>query len=325
VAWALAALAIAPSALGDVAPVRLVYEAPPECPDKASFLEQLRAQTPNARPLDEGTPARTLAVRVSRDGEALNGRLHIEELDGATSTREVSGAGCEEVVSALALVTALAIDAGPISTPPAPTASPKLPPPPRPRPSSPPPSPPKATFTTAPPAARWELGVQAGAFGAIAPDLAWGGIVFVDRSEWGRTGLAYGFRVGLSLVQSPTVSRSEGQASFQWAAVRLSGCPLALTAFALTARPCAGLDVGALTGEGAGIARPLRATRPWVAATLSARVAVLFAGRFVAEVEAGLTLPMIRDRFVFERPDQDLHAVPALGGFGTAGLGVSLW
>jgi hypothetical protein len=317
--------ALAAPALADIAPARIVYDAPAECPGLEAFLEAVRAQTPNARAPGEGEPARTLAVHVDGEEGQLHGRLRIDELDGRSSIREVSGKTCEEVVSALALVTALAIDAGPdasVEAPPAPPA-----PAPRPAPAPPPVTlarrdkPAKAAPVTSP--TRWEFGVQAGAFGAVAPNVAWGGLVFLDMSEWNRPGFAYSFRAALTIAQSPTFVSGGGEVSFQWTAVRLSGCPLALLVGPITARPCVGLDAGSLLGRGTALPAPLQATRAWVATTVEGRAALLVAGGFVIEAGGGLTMPLIRDTFVFQSPTRIIHEVPPVGGFGTAGVGVT--
>ncbi len=323
--------ALAAPALADVAPARVVYVAPAECPGVEAFLDAVRAQTPNARAPGEDEPARTLAVHVDRDQGQLRGRLTIDELDGRKSVREVSGKTCEEVVSAIALVTALAIDAGPdaiVEAPPAPPATTA-----RPGPTAPPPAPaqrdPPAPVAPAAPVApitsttRWEFGVQSGAFGAVAPNIAWGGLVFLEMSEWNQPGFAYSFRAALTIAQSPTFDSGGGDVSFQWTAVRLSGCPLALLVGPITARPCVGLDAGSLLGRGTDLPTPLQATRAWVAATFEGRAALLTAGRFVIEAGGGLTVPLIRDTFVFQSPARIIHQVPQVGGFGTAGVGVT--
>ena len=54
----------------------------------------------------EGDAARTFVVAVTRETRTIRGVLSIAGLDGAVSRREVTGDSCDEVVSALAFITA---------------------------------------------------------------------------------------------------------------------------------------------------------------------------------------------------------------------------
>jgi hypothetical protein len=107
-AWA--ALVALASADEPVEPIRVRYEAPAECPDEGAFVGEVRARTSRARLAAAGERARSFEVAVARRGGRFQGRLDVREPSGAASRREVSGASCAEVVSALALVTALAVD-----------------------------------------------------------------------------------------------------------------------------------------------------------------------------------------------------------------------
>lgn len=110
----------------DTEPVRVRFEAPDGCPGEAAFLEQVRARTAKARVAAAGEKARTFAVRLMQEGRLIRGRLAIEEPASQTEIREVTGERCAEVVSALALITALAVDPQASTAPPArlPTAPP---------------------------------------------------------------------------------------------------------------------------------------------------------------------------------------------------------
>ena len=114
-------------------PIRVRFEAPEGCPDEAAFLDQVRARTAKARVAAAGEKARTFSVRLTQEGRSIRGRLAIEESADPTGLREVTGERCAEVVSALALITALAVD------PQALTAAPARLPAPPPAPPAPPP------------------------------------------------------------------------------------------------------------------------------------------------------------------------------------------
>jgi hypothetical protein len=324
--------------------LQITYEAPPECPGAEAFAGAVRAQTKRASISTGGDGGPGISVRIDRDGRQLRGRLAIRGPLGEPSVREVTAATCDGVVSALALMTALAIDADLEARPTNPSAAgseekppaPEIPSPtpkrkkPTPEPTKPETPKPRLPDTAAPrPASspshpRWQLGSHAGAFGALAPSLAWGAVSFLDRSTWGTTGAAWSLRLGLALAESPPVGLAEGTATFRWIVGRFSACPLAVAAGPLTARPCVGIDAGSLRGLGSALPRPLQETRGWIAGTVHGRLQLHLGEGVYLETEGGFTLPFIRDRFVFLKPARDIHAVPPLSGFTTAGLGVVL-
>lgn len=354
----MALLLAAGAAIADIAPVRIDYRAEPGCPGAAAFLGAVSALTPNARHPVDAAPARRFTVRIERAGAQHVGRLRIEEIDGVGAEREVKGSTCDDVVAALALVTALAIDAGPIDAPlpsasappPPPSASapppasasassaPPLPsasaPPRPPAPSAssaapPPPPPPTATASASvepppPPAPTWagrfELGATANAFGAVSPTVAWGGALFFDWSGWGPTGLAPSVRLGLAIAQSPAVEAGAGNATFRLIAVRFAGCPWLLALGPVQLRPCASLDFGTLHGTTAGLFENRAKTSTWADVTLGPRLQWRLGPRWVIEGEMGLLFPLIRDTFTFDDPYTVIHEVPPLSG--TASLGV---
>lgn len=352
IAVGLAASAALISGIAAADSLRFVYEAPAECPGGEAFAAAVRAQTKSATLVIggdgslENTDFGLVFVRITRAESHLHGRLSIEEPGREASVREVTATTCEEVVSALALMTALAIDADLSARPPAAPPTAAAPPPkaagktPIPSPAAKNPAPasqlknqnqrspqPRAPAAPTPwPGPRWGLGAHAGAFGALAPSLAWGAVSFLDRSAWNTTGEAWSLRLGLALAESPSIGLAEGTATFRWIVARASACPLAVAAGPLTARPCLGIDAGALRGLGSGdkITKPLEETRGWLAATGLGRLQLHLGEGVYLEAEGGFTLPFIRDRFVFVKPRRDIHAVPPLSGFTTAGLGVVL-
>ncbi|MGH7294495.1 MAG: hypothetical protein ACRELB_06170, partial [Polyangiaceae bacterium] len=97
-------------------PIRIEYAAPPTCPPESAFFAQLRARTSRVTRAATGARARTFAVTVVPRGRRIAGHLVIRDPDGATAAeRDVAGDTCEEVVEALALVTALSVDPGAVT------------------------------------------------------------------------------------------------------------------------------------------------------------------------------------------------------------------
>jgi len=109
-ASALACLCLVGPARADKEAISLAYEVGAGCPDRRQFIEHVRTFTSKAEIVDDdGAPRRRFAVRVSGGGGKVQGQLTIDD-HGAKSTRNVAGARCDEVISALALATAIAVD-----------------------------------------------------------------------------------------------------------------------------------------------------------------------------------------------------------------------
>lgn len=314
--------------------VRITYRGPAGCSGEEAFVSAVRAQTQSEIPAAGEGPARSLTVTVAAEKKGqLRGELRIEELDGTAAVREVDGATCEQVVAALALMAALAIDAGPVA-PTSPGGAPRAV-------SgaasgtgsvSEPEDESEAESASAPPSApasvapkpRFLAGAHGGAFGAVAPGLAWGAQPFVEWGDLGRSGVAPSFRLGVATAQSFPAPVLGGAATFRWWAARLTGCPVSAAASAVTFRPCAGLSVGALRGTGIRVPRPLQVTGLWAAVLALGRAQWEATPGVTLEIDAGFSVPLRRDTFVLERPLRVIHEVPALGGFMTAGVGIVL-
>lgn len=92
------------------APVRLEYHAPAACPDAESVREAVRLRAPRVRVVDEQGAGSVLRLVVEPAVGSFRGTLEIRDANGSRMHRELSGPSCEGVVSALALVAALALD-----------------------------------------------------------------------------------------------------------------------------------------------------------------------------------------------------------------------
>jgi hypothetical protein len=112
-----------------VEPIRIAYHSAPRCPSEAQFLAEVSSRTALARRATRGEAAREFVIDVAeRPGASLSGALEIRSVDGVVNRREIAGSDCSEVVSALALMVALAVDPegallsapGPPTSPPAP-------------------------------------------------------------------------------------------------------------------------------------------------------------------------------------------------------------
>ncbi len=91
--------------------MRVQYGAPASCPDAESFATQLRERTQRGRLAEPNELARTFSVTLAADAQGFSGEVEFLDESGAKVNRRVHGEQCEAVVSSLALITALALDA----------------------------------------------------------------------------------------------------------------------------------------------------------------------------------------------------------------------
>jgi hypothetical protein len=90
---------------------RLRYVAPAGCPDRAVFEARVAARR-HAGAAD--TEGRTFHVEVVLEQTRAAGHISVEEVRGAPATsRRIEAADCDEVVDALALIAALALERAP--------------------------------------------------------------------------------------------------------------------------------------------------------------------------------------------------------------------
>jgi hypothetical protein len=334
-ALGLVASLASPARAADTEPIHIAFHAPAGCPDEAAFMGQVVARTARARVVAASEPGRTFAITIRVEGARTRGRLTIDTGQGSPAARDVVGGTCEEVVSALGLVTALAIDPN-AST--APTVAPVVATPPPPStpsaPSGPPPrydplpwwGPIGAPLPVIPlrapdaPASRWRAGwgLLFGGASAVAPGLA-------EIARAGDGVLSPAFR--LAMTEADTGFRVVGarqRARFALVSGRLEACPVRADVLrTLSALPCARFEAGELTASG--LARVgLSTTRPWAAPGAGARIEWWLFDRLRLEAEAGASFPLVRDTFSFGVPPgpvSQVHAVPVAAGSFAAGVG----
>ncbi len=358
------ALATMSAFAADTEPIRLRFEAPPDCPGEAAFLDQVRARTAKVRVAATAEKARTFAVRLTQEGGKVHGRLAIEDSASQTEIREVTGERCAEVVSALALITALAVDphastapparlpAAPLpppapaigSDPSAPGASSTLPPPPRarlppnhPAPYSRPPSwadldvwplpviP--QLLPEIPSKWRFTAGVEVAAVGGFSPALVPGSALFVEATLTDARAFAFAPSIRFAAIEAVGgyVGPAPIVARFQLHTARAEVCPMRLVITeGVAIAPCAWFEVGSLFAEGWGSAASGSSDRPWAAPGFGGRFRWMVAGEIELQIEGSAALPLVRDTFLV-RPVTVVHAVPGLSGFLAGGVGVHFY
>jgi hypothetical protein len=317
-------------AFADQEPIDLVYRAYEGCPSERQFVEMVVGRAAKTLVLSERARGRKFYVTVTSQRRETVGKLEIVSA-GATAAREVGGANCSEVVSALALFTALAIDPSaridPKPEPPPPEPPPpETKPPPKPAPTTapepaPPPSPvepevrPDARDTRRrlPEVIAGARGIAQGGFesGSATPGVSRGGGLFAQLTTAG-----FGaYRVSGAYFANTETSK----ASFQFFEGRLDGCPFtARLTPTLVVEPCLGLEVGQVraTAKAGPTLASTTEHRWWVSGDLLGRARFAPIPWIFAELEVGASAPFTRYTFLLGKPNavQDrVHTVPAVG------------
>ncbi|HEY4242218.1 MAG TPA: hypothetical protein VGM88_20515 [Kofleriaceae bacterium] len=266
-------------------PVELTYRAPAACPSRAAIEDAIRARMPPVK--FAAHASRVFAISISASGDGFAGTLAV---DGAED-QPLSAHRCDDLVEALALVTAIAID-------------------------------PEAAITTPRPrrphAPRWDLfALGAGELG-IAPRAMPGGGVGA-RVRFGAWDVGV---EGLAGLRSQREDEG-GRARFLWLSARPSACWVAVHAGRFDAAACGDVEVGAVRASGEDIVNGRDLWRLWLAAGASARGRVALSPRFFAQIEVGGAVPLERDTYLFA-PGTTIHQTAAVTGWGTVGLGLRL-
>lgn len=344
-ALAASALAAAP-ARADPRPLRVDYEAAEGCPGADVFLDEIRWRTPLARVAAPGEEALQVQARIARRGAVHGGHLVVGQGEGRI-LRDLEGDRCDEVVSALALITALAIDphastqARRAAPGPPPTAIPTPPPAPsEPAPGASPPVPPKMPAPPAiladplpvmpasddkrsapAPALRWALGARAAVALAVVPRPLVGGGLFADLLFAGRWSPSV--RVSLEVAGTGSFDVGPGGVWFLRGIGRVDGCAFGVRpAPWLSLVPCLGVEGGALHAQGVvggSIATVSHSTILWIGAGVLPRIGVDL-GSLALDLQGGPIFPAVRRGFVFESPAYVIATLPPVTW--TAALGV---
>ena len=280
----LAAITVrSPSAAADPEPIQVEYSAPAGCPSEAEVVTRLRERASMTRVDVANT--RRFAFAINSDGAAYHGALSIHD-SGEPTTREVSAATCDEVVGALVVVAALAIEEQ------TPTRVERA------VPSSP---------------IRWRFAAGAGVarYAGVTPSARIGVPIYIATAH-GHQALRATFDL--------TTTDDVPMASFQWLAGRIEACPYVWRFGRFAAAPCAGVQLGALRGKGTVAFEAMSQTRPWVAPEAVGRIGIRLSG-IDLELEGAIAAPLVRDRY-YIAPSTTIYQVPAIAyGVGTT-LGI---
>jgi len=321
---------LAPPGLATEA-IQVELHAPATCGDAPAFFGAIQARSPRVRPSGGDPRERRFAADITESALGFEGRLRVVDPAGQNSERTLSAETCPELIEALALIAALAIDpdsavtTGELPAAEAPAssavASPaENPAPERREPAAPPPSGAKHT----PPPLTWLLGASAGV-DLVFPDSLFfpiGGLT-LEADVNRKSGFSPSVRVALRTSLEATLESESGSASFALTTLRLEVCPLrAHLTDAVRLFPCAVMDGGVLRAQGNDVQGAQTHVRPWWAAGLGGRLAI---GRSSPRVdlEAGALVPLYRDEFRFT-PDEFVYSATGPAFFAGVGIGFVL-
>jgi hypothetical protein len=308
-------------------PFRLEYWAHGNCPDAIEFARQIRARAPRLRPAIADEPALGFYAELDGRADGATGSLVTRSPDGREVKREVRGPSCDDVVTALALIIALAADPtqpGDAQSDTAEAAAPRRKAP-RARnfeDGSDDFAPLSAPVVESDPNARWTFGVGGGLEfdSTIAPGPGYGLSVSFEAESPGGSPLRG--LLGLSAIRSAAAdnNNSGGTASFTWLAFRGSACPVRWPEETpLFLRACAFVDAGELSGSVVLDDAHRDATHAWFGVGALARIEALV-GVASFQLEGGGVAPLVHDEFRAQAGAPLAFETPSAGILGRIAL-----
>jgi len=262
-------------------------------------------------------PRYSMHVSITRAKKTIRGRLVAKDREGEAFARNVEGRTCAEVVDALALALAMAVEVEED----APEEKKTAPPPDTTVPLLPPPSPPAAEESHAPPKPLTiSLGASGLAVGGYTPVIAAGGAVFGEIAEHGLSA-----RLSATFAQSNPVTRGEGdfqtRASFLWGAGVVDLCAAFVQFARFSAWGCGRFEAGVLQSSSSSSGETLD-SHAWLAIGVTARARFLVSGPFFLEASPWASAPFVAEHYIFRTVTQ-VHDVPVVVGGGSLSAGFS--
>jgi hypothetical protein len=306
--------------------VRFRYEAPLECPAGDVFTARVRQRTSRGREAASEELARTFTISIDAATPGFLGKIEFLDDAGSPVSRRVHGEDCDAVVSSLALIAALALDATlredtSLEVEPAPAASAAQAPSPKPQlvPARAPS--PVAERAAVPLLVSARVGFSAGHESLLGAPL-FGLLGQLDfRNDWSLRLLAH--------YESSTLKVDTGRAiSVRVLGLQTSVCPLQVRAGDFSLYPCVAFDIGSLQAGGVlSDELPLveNETLVWAALGPELRLAWEPAAPFWLELWGAEAVPLLPQRFDLEHPRKlalDLHTLLVSGGLSG---GVRFW
>jgi hypothetical protein len=300
-------------------PIRIVFDAPEDCSTGEAFYQGVRSRTDRVRRAAAGETGTELGVRVTKTSGKVHGELNLTGEHGESDRRVVDGETCEEVVEALSLTAALALDPtarvapGPVAPEPA-----RLGPPPPPCP--PPPAPPALPRS-------FELGLHArfALAKVVTPEWSFGGMAFATLRPVGLLprGPSFGFGVGyLSNTLGESSDEADSSPVTHLTTVMLRACPVRFVASSsVFVEPCAIGKGGWLEAEGRGLSNPETVVRSWWSLGAEAAIGAELGRGWSLSLATSFDVPLVKRRFTTGEPPAAAGETPAVSAGLSLGIG----
>lgn len=174
------------------------------------------------------------------------------------------------------------------------------------------------------PSPRYPLEIDAGAQALvgelISPRVSVGGAVFASFTQ--PIAPPFSPSLGLAIAHVPSeFAQGGGDLSVRWTAGVLTACPVRLQLGAGVAiQPCAVGMGGWVEARGKTSDNPVSASRSWWSAGGLGRLSAGIGGSAALRLELGLSVPLVRRRFITTPPDETVGESPEVSLFGTLGV-----
>lgn len=165
-----------------------------------------------------------------------------------------------------------------------------------------------------------DVGAQALVGELISPRVSVGGALFVSFTQ--PIAPPFSPSVGLAIAHVPAeFAQGGGDLSVRWTAAVLSACPVRLQLGAgIAIQPCAVGMGGWVEARGKTSDNPVSASRSWWSVGGLGRLEAGIGGSTALRLELGLSVPLVRRRFITTPPDEIVGESPEVSLFGTFGV-----
>ncbi len=326
---AVAGLAAVPDPATEVKPVQVVVDAPEGCANADDFFSSLRFRTHLVRQATGDEPRTTLRVRLIETRRYVLGELRMVDDRGGTDTRRVQGANCDDVVQALSLAAAVALDPSvllpPTVTIPAPAAAAPVSSPPTIAPAvaepvdvrKPAVSPPLLASQSGP---RFELGAASVGSVFLSSGISPGMAVFGRWTPAGRGRFRPTVGVAVTYLRND-ILRSPGAAQASLTGLVVTVCGMVWGARSITVEPCGLVMTGLLSVSGHQVEHTSSVHLLWLSAGAVVRTSVHLGRGFSLDLEVGASAPFIKREFYTTLPSHVVEKTPTISP--VAGLGLA--
>jgi hypothetical protein len=305
----------------------LSFTAPSGCQDREAFIARVQAYTAKAH-FTEDASGRLFAVSIAAaSAEQLIGNLEIVS-ENERATRTVTGKTCPELLDALALMTALAIDPDALTAKPEPAPSQEQPQPKQPAPRIKKVSSRKAPQPDHEDSVQWSLGAEGWLLQGVLPDLAFGGAAFANlrtsiRAPWRAT-----FAVGAHYFTQADQEVRALRIAYAALGLQAQGCAELGVSDAVLPALCVNALLGRQRSEVDDASQPLSGgSRTWAGLGVGPRLDWQFATHWALRLEGNVGTHLIENHTLLlaiepngTRSETEIHQTQ--GPYTTAALGL---